>query len=727
LGGGLGTPAYAGNISKVYFRIGSTTNATSVYNIFIRLGQNVGTTTAFPNATYTTGLTQVFASPTFTFTGVLPSQWYGIELQTPFFYDPSLSLIFEMEQTGGTGNYLHQDNTPPNIRRYGLFGSAVANGFGTGLVDFGFDLRQDTVYHCAGAPPVTLATGNTGTISWTVDSGFANLSANTGQSITALPNTIARVIASSNANNIKDTFIVIPVTATLDAGANRTVTGCAPFADTLAATLTNTLPFINFDLSWAPLPNIVSGGNTLSPAITQNVQTIYYLTATSDPGQGGCSFTDSIVVDVDDYTPVANFSYDIRLGCISDTVIFTNTSQENPNGNPSYFWSFGNGNFSSLENPTHIYGVQGNYGVQLQVTDNGCADAITINIDTRHPLDADFIITNNGVAGDDSICVGSSFIFSPVTTPLAGTGNLIFDWDFGNGVTRMNAGPLQQVYQYPLPGTYTVTFTITDTLGCQDSAKYTVFVDVPPYIQISAQPTELCVGEPVQFTDSVAETTFNVVYDFDDGTILDGLHNPRHTYQNAGVYTVNFKGEYLVCPNLDTNIIITVNDYPRIDLGEDVMLCPGLDTSVVLQDKNNPAQILQWSTGVSQPAINVGMEAAGAYWAQTTVDGCSSADTIWVKRDCYLNIPNSFTPNNDGQNDFFLPRQLLSSGVIEYDMQIFNRWGELIFSGTNLNGRGWDGRFGGKDQAAGVYVYIITARWRNGFQNQFQGNVTLLR
>jgi gliding motility-associated-like protein len=60
-------------------------------------------------------------------------------------------------------------------------------------------------------------------------------------------------------------------------------------------------------------------------------------------------------------------------------------------------------------------------------------------------------------------------------------------------------------------------------------------------------------------------------------------------------------------------------------------------------------------------------------------------------------------------------------------MQIFNRWGELIFQGDNPQGRGWDGKYGGKKQEIGVYVYLITATWKNGFTNTFQGNVTLLR
>ena len=97
------------------------------------------------------------------------------------------------------------------------------------------------------------------------------------------------------------------------------------------------------------------------------------------------------------------------------------------------------------------------------------------------------------------------------------------------------------------------------------------------------------------------------------------------------------------------------------------------------------------------------------------------------KRDCYLNIPNSFSPNADGRNDYFIPRQLLSAGLKEFSMKIFNRWGELIFETDKLDGRGWDGKYGGDAQPVGVYVYLIEAQWNNNYRNSFKGNITLLR
>src|SRR5690606_6796167 len=96
-------------------------------------------------------------------------------------------------------------------------------------------------------------------------------------------------------------------------------------------------------------------------------------------------------------------------------------------------------------------------------------------------------------------------------------------------------------------------------------------------------------------------------------------------------------------------------------------------------------------------------------------------------KDCYTDIPNAFTPNGDGENDYFYPRQLLSKGVAAFQMTVYNRWGQKIFETNSTNGRGWDGKFNGKDQATGVYIYQIKAVLNNGKIEEYTGNVTLMR
>jgi gliding motility-associated-like protein len=107
--------------------------------------------------------------------------------------------------------------------------------------------------------------------------------------------------------------------------------------------------------------------------------------------------------------------------------------------------------------------------------------------------------------------------------------------------------------------------------------------------------------------------------------------------------------------------------------------------------------------------------------------GCNASDDVEVSKDCYIDIPNTFTPNNDGVNDYFFPRRFLSAGAVGFDMQVFNRWGQIVFATNNVNGRGWDGKFNGKEQPQGVYIYMINVVFKNARTEKYTGNVTLLR
>lgn len=440
---------------------------------------------------------------------------------------------------------------------------------------------------------------------------------------------------------------------------------------------------------------------------------------------GGCNNDTTFAQDTLFFLPgkvAADFEPDIRLGCVNDTVIFNNTTVPNSSQGATFFWNFGDGNFSSLENPTHVYGVQNVYTVTLIVSHPDCiGDTIIKTFDLRHPITPVFDIT------PDSVCLGAPVIISNSSLgslPIPMPNLFVNTWDMGDGTTMVN-NSAQFPYTYAMPGSYTVKLVITDSLGCQDSISHDVFVEDSSFVSLTASPTEVCLGNFVQFTDEYASHTVTRIYDFDDGTVLSNIHNPRHTYEQPGSYNVTFVGQYLICPDESASVTIQVNDYPLLNLGPDTSYCPGLTNPITLSNIENPSQILQWSDGSSGPTLEV--NDFGKFWATTSNLNCVSSDSVWVKRDCYLNIPNSFSPNADGRNDYFLPRQLLAQGLKEFSMKIFNRWGELIYETNSIEGRGWDGRFGDKEQSVGVYIYQIDAQWSNNYRNSFRGNVTLLR
>ncbi|MCC6722652.1 MAG: PKD domain-containing protein, partial [Bacteroidia bacterium] len=143
--GSSGTASGAGTINRIYFRIGSTANATSSYADFtISLAQNVGTNSTFSSATWNTGMTVCLYKSTHQLTGATANSWYGVTLTTPFTYDPNKSLVFEMKTTSTSGsNYMAQNNSAGTCRIYGTYASTPSgSGFGAGLVDFGIDLMK---------------------------------------------------------------------------------------------------------------------------------------------------------------------------------------------------------------------------------------------------------------------------------------------------------------------------------------------------------------------------------------------------------------------------------------------------------------------------------------------------------------------------------------------------------------------------------------------------------
>jgi gliding motility-associated-like protein len=107
--------------------------------------------------------------------------------------------------------------------------------------------------------------------------------------------------------------------------------------------------------------------------------------------------------------------------------------------------------------------------------------------------------------------------------------------------------------------------------------------------------------------------------------------------------------------------------------------------------------------------------------------GCSSVQKEEVKVNEvteYLMMPNAFTPNSDGLNDVFKPK---TKGISGYQMYIFNKWGELIFSNDSKSNEGWNGTLNGQLLPSGNYVYKVSFQTPNGEMIEKAGTVSLMR
>lgn len=142
------------------------------------------------------------------------------------------------------------------------------------------------------------------------------------------------------------------------------------------------------------------------------------------------------------------------------------------------------------------------------------------------------------------------------------------------------------------------------------------------------------------------------------------------------------------------------------------------------------AEYYEWSpaAGLSHPAIANPVASPEGPVKYTVVGynqfSCSDTAEVYIDVNEALALPNAFTPNGDGRNDFFAVRNMGYQGV--HSFRIFDRWGRMLFE-TKDAIRGWDGTVKGLSAAQGVYFYEIRLSLRDGTAKVFKGDVTLIR
>jgi len=430
----------------------------------------------------------------------------------------------------------------------------------------------------------------------------------------------------------------------------------------------------------------------------------------------GCSLTSSIV-NVTFSNTLVDFTFDIDKGCAADTIIFTNLSEPG-----SFYWHYDDGTTppdDTTANPVHIYTEQGEYTVRLIVHDaDGCVDSLRKIVDTRHPLSAAF------TQSADSVCQQGE---NSITFSDASIGNIVsWDWNFGDGSTSAASNP---THNFTLAGTHTVRLIVTDDVPCSDTAYTTVYIDSVPYLEMTADKHEICQGDRINMSLDYLGSARRLIWDFGDGTGLnDGDAVTYHSYDQPGTYYILVTAQYPVCEDISVRDTIIVKPYPVVNLGPDTALClNGAPFTLSTQNLADMPAGTKWSWSNGDTTASIKVVHPGIYIATANLNDCKTSDEIEVKKDCYTDIPNSFTPNNDGNNDYFYPRQLLSKGVTSFSMVIFNRWGQKIFETNSPDGRGWDGKLNSTDQPVGVYIYQIDVVFKDGSASNFSGNVTLLR
>jgi gliding motility-associated-like protein len=315
-----------------------------------------------------------------------------------------------------------------------------------------------------------------------------------------------------------------------------------------------------------------------------------------------------------------------------------------------------------------------------------------LNVDTFYLKKKPFSVFN--VVKDTSIC------FLPVgkiTVPIYYDE---FLWSGGNKTrdTLLNKNT-------------TLAFYATNNKECEQLNKqYNVsFID----FEILAKDTFTCNLDTIELKPIVSIP--NVSYQWSTG---DTSASIKVTRPGSKLISVSFNG----CSLMDT---INV-DLKKLELviGQDSVLCNG--KSLLLQSNIKDASY-KWTNGEAAEQILVNQ--SGRYGLLVEKGGCSAYDEVdirFVNCDNCVALPNAFTPNRDGINDYFRP--IFNCPIKSYQFKIFNRWGQEIYSTNTVNDR-WDGTIQGVAMDANVYFYVFKVRFEaQGDQELvYKGDITLIR
>jgi gliding motility-associated-like protein len=425
----------------------------------------------------------------------------------------------------------------------------------------------------------------------------------------------------------------------------------------------------------------------------------------------------------DDACPISAtsaFSFDITI--LGGTRAFPPYAEYCPGGDPIALEALGGGAFewtppTGLDDPFSATplaspDVTTVYVVESDLSGNcNNLDTVTIFVDTSAKVEIAPV--------DPFICQYESVALNAAPSGIApdSTG-----WEFSwSPVGDLNDPTLQE--PTASPGSTIMYFVETVTNGgCVLRDSVTVFVD--DQLSSAGNDTTLCPGLP-----AFLNASGGVSYEWfpADGLDCSDCPDPTATIFSPEVFTVA-----ITKPNncIDTHQVI-VNTYPIpvVDAGPDTSLFLG---ESVTFDPTGGFVVYDWqpdfsitATNIENPTVNPPLT---TLYIVTVVDnnGCITADSILVTINNYdeVFIPTAFSPNGDGANDIL---QIIDRGVADLEyFEIYNRWGELVFRTTDIN-QGWDGKYEGKDQDVGTYVYTLKARLTKEADQLQNGTITLVR
>lgn len=420
----------------------------------------------------------------------------------------------------------------------------------------------------------------------------------------------------------------------------------------------------------------------------------------------GCSTIDTIVVQGAGALSFSTSQVNVLCnGGNNGAATFTPTGGTAPY---TYTWTpnvSATGNASTLTAGTYVVNCTDNFGCQSSFT-------FTITEPALVPISAN-------PSAPPALCIGASTTLS--MTPTGGAPPYTYNWLNGPGNTN----------------TLTVTPTVTTTYSCviadacgnqADTGLVTVTVNPLPTISFTSDVTSGCSPLCVNFTPSSVPALASAVWSFGD---TDTSHQsaPNHCYSLVGPYDV---GIVVTDINGCINTILVANYitvYPDPTAGFAISTPQPAtmeESNIGFDDQSIGGDTCIWDFGDGNivSVINCGditnvYDDTGSYHVTQIVInqyGCTDtiASDVIIVPQATLYVPNTFTPNGDGKNDFFLA---YGDFIDEFHMMIFDRWGNLIFESNDIQ-KGWDGKANGGSELAQIDTYV----WKISFTEKYSGH-----
>jgi gliding motility-associated-like protein len=417
---------------------------------------------------------------------------------------------------------------------------------------------------------------------------------------------------------------------------------------------------------WLPDYNMMANAGQKA-IVFPSTDTSYIVSALSP---AGCYVKDTIHVSVN-YSPAISLGNDTSF-CSGEFITLMA-----PANFQNYLWNTGATTSQITASTVGAYSVSA-------TAFNGCISKDTLIVQHVYDLPA------FSLGKDTALCENQSLDFS---FNLAGASYL---W---------NDGSTAATHHLTTSGKHWLTVSEN---GCKATDTLQLSYKPTPVVTLGKD-TTLCEGVHVNLNVENSGAT----YEWQDKS-----RNSSYTVSKSGIYyaTVTLNN----CSNSDT-IAVNYKSKPSFTFNDEPFICNGqqIKLSPVIIGANK--YVWQDSSTASSLLINTG----GTYTLTVTNECGSYSNSIMViQGDCQLNMPNAFTPNNDGMNDIF--RLKYPQFIKLFHMMVFNRFGEKVFETNNVND-GWDGKLKSIDQPAGVYVWMLSLTTNDGISQNYKGIITLLR